>query len=67
MELICEGQHAGLAEGNMKEQLFAFTSSLKDAGSREADRNIRSKNGIILSCIQDNMMLYLFRGENGNE
>ena len=25
-------QHAGLSEGGMKEQLFAFTSSLKDAG-----------------------------------
>lgn len=25
-------QHAGLSEGNMKEQLFAFTASLKDAG-----------------------------------
>ena len=25
-------QHAGLSEGNMKEQLFAFTVSLKDAG-----------------------------------
>lgn len=30
-------QHAGLSEGNMKEQLFAFTSSLKDAGSGEAE------------------------------
>lgn len=25
-------QHAGLSEGDMKEQLFAFTSSLKDSG-----------------------------------
>ena len=25
-------QHAGLSEGGMKEQLFAFTSSMKDAG-----------------------------------
>ena len=25
-------QHAGLSEGNMKEQLFAFASSLKEAG-----------------------------------
>ena len=25
-------QHAGLSEGGMKEQIYAFTSSLKDAG-----------------------------------
>ena len=25
-------QHAGLSEGGMKEQLFAFTSSIKDTG-----------------------------------
>lgn len=31
-------QHAGLSEGGMKEQLFAFTSSLKDAGYQFAKR-----------------------------
>ena len=28
-------QHAGLSEGGMKEQIYAFTSSLKDAGYEE--------------------------------
>lgn len=31
-------QHAGLSEGGMREQLFAFTSSLKDAGYQFAKR-----------------------------
>lgn len=30
-------QHAGLSEGTMKDQLFAFTSSLKDAGCKTTD------------------------------
>ena len=34
-------QHAGLSDGTMKEQLYAFTSSLKDAGHQV---NTRPKN-----------------------
>ena len=30
-------QHTGLSEGTMKDQLFAFTSSLKDAGCKTTD------------------------------
>ena len=42
-------QHAGLSEGGMKEQIYAFTSSLKDAGY---DVKKQPKNWLEAECAQ---------------
>lgn len=41
-------QHAGLSDGNLKEQLFAFESSIKDAGG-----NFSNKTGNWLQAFED--------------
>ena len=40
-------QHAGLSEGGMKEQIYAFTSSLKDAGYEVSCRGWTHKRVIL--------------------